>query len=173
MCPRPPAPITTARVPEPRTGIAFLTAWIAVSPASASAAMSFGSSPCPSLTTDRALVCRYSANPPSRPIPGKLPFAQCMSSPSRHARHNPHVMNGCTITVSPTATLVTPEPTSSIQPAFSCPGTYGNTTPDFSAHCPSWICRSVRHNPAAPIRTTTSNGPDNFGSAISSTFRSS
>ena len=43
--PRPPAPITTTRVPAPSTAIAFLTAWIAVSPASANAAMSFGSRP--------------------------------------------------------------------------------------------------------------------------------
>ena len=32
MWPRPPAPITTARVPAPSTGIAFLTAWMAVRP---------------------------------------------------------------------------------------------------------------------------------------------
>ena len=42
MCPRPPAPITTALVLAPSTGIAFLTAWIAVSPASASAAIEDG-----------------------------------------------------------------------------------------------------------------------------------
>ena len=42
MWPRPPAPITTTRVPGPSTGSAFFTAWIAVRPASARAAMSFG-----------------------------------------------------------------------------------------------------------------------------------
>ena len=31
-----------------------------------------------------------------------------MSSPRRHGRHSPQEMNGCTITVSPTSTLVTP-----------------------------------------------------------------
>ena len=93
-----------------------------------------------------------------------------MSSPARQARHSPHVMNGCTITVSPTSTLVTPEPTSCTQPAFSCPGVYGSSTPDFSAHCPSWMCRSVRHSPAAPMRTTTSSGPLIFGSSTSSSF---
>ena len=128
MWPRPPAPITTAWVPAVSTGIAFLTAWIAVRPASASAAMSFGSSPGPSFTTDRAEVNRKSANPPSRLIPGNEPFKQCMSSPRRHGPHSPQVMYGWTITVSPTSTLVTAEPTSWIQPAFSCPGVYGNTT---------------------------------------------
>src|SRR3954468_23313690 len=118
MCPSPPAPMTTVRVPAPMTGIAFLTAWIAVSPASASAAMSAGWSDGSSFTTDRALVSRYSAKPPSRLMPGNEPFSQCMSSPLRQARHSPHVMNGWTITVSPTSTFVTPEPISWIQPAF-------------------------------------------------------
>ena len=122
MWPSPPAPITTAFVPAPRTGIAFLTAWIAVRPASASAAICVGCSDGSSLTTERALVCRYSANPPSRLMPGNDPLTQCMSSPRRHGRHSPHEMNGWTITVSPTSTLVTPEPTSSTQPAFSWPG---------------------------------------------------
>ena len=111
--------MTTARVPGPRTGIAFLTAWIAVSPASASAAMSLGCSDASSLTTERALVCRSSAKPPSRLIPGNDPLTQCMSSPRRHGRHSPQLMNGWTITVSPISTLVTPEPTSCTQPAFS------------------------------------------------------
>ena len=105
--PRPPAPITTTLVPEPSTGTAFLTAWMAVSPASASAAMSFGSSDGSSLTTERALVNRKSAKPPSRLMPGNEPFTQCMSSPARHGRHSPQVMNGWTITVSPTSTFVT------------------------------------------------------------------
>ena len=122
MWPSPPAPITTAFVPAPSTGIAFLTAWIAVSPASASAAIDAGSSDGSSFTTDRAEVCRNCANPPSRLIPGNDPFTQCMSSPRRHGRHSPHEMNGWTITVSPTSTLVTPEPISCTQPAFSWPG---------------------------------------------------
>ena len=122
MWPSPPAPITTTLVPAASTGIAFLTAWIAVSPASASAAMSLGSSPGSSLTTDRADVCRKSAKPPSRLIPGNDPFTQCMSSPERQAAHSPQVMNGCTMTVSPTSTFVTPDPTSWTQPAFSWPG---------------------------------------------------
>ena len=108
--------------PAPRTGIAFLTAWIAVRPASASAAISAGCSDGSSLTTERALVCRYSAKPPSRLMPGNEPFSQCMSSPRRQARHSPQVMNGWTMTVSPTSTFVTPAPTSWTQPAFSWPG---------------------------------------------------
>ena len=58
-------------------------------------------------------------------MPGNEPFSQCMSSPARQARHSPQVMNGCTMTVSPTSTFVTPEPTSWIQPAFSWPGRVG------------------------------------------------
>ena len=34
---------------------------------------------------------------------------------------------------------------------------------DFSAHWPSRMCRSVRHTPAPPILTTTSNGPVGVG----------
>ena len=71
MCPSPPAPMTTTRVPGPSTGMAFLTAWMAVRPASASAAMLAGSSEGSSLTTERALVCRYSAKPPSMPEAGE------------------------------------------------------------------------------------------------------
>src|SRR6185369_2762070 len=58
-------------VPAPTTGIAFLTAWMAVSPASASAAIEAGSSDGSSLTTERALVSRKFAKPPSRLMPGK------------------------------------------------------------------------------------------------------
>ena len=92
MWPRPPAPITTARVPGESTGSVFLTAWIAVRPASASAAMSFGSKDGSSLITDRALVSRKSANPPSSLIPGKRPLTQCMSSPRRQEAQSPQVM---------------------------------------------------------------------------------
>ena len=99
-----------------------MTAWIAVRPASASAAIEVGSSDGSSLTTERALVCSSSAKPPSRSMPGKEPLTQCMSSPRRQGRHSPQEMNGCTITVSPTSTFVTPEPTSWTQPAFSWPG---------------------------------------------------
>ena len=53
-------------------------------------------------------------------------FAQCMSLPARQARHSPQVGVGCRITVSPTATLVTAEPTSCTQPAFSWPIVYGS-----------------------------------------------
>jgi hypothetical protein len=74
------------------------------------------------LTTERALVSRKSAKPPSRLMPGNEPLTQCMSSPRRHGVHSPHEMNGCTITVSPTSTFETPEPISCTQPAFSCPG---------------------------------------------------
>ena len=120
--PRPPAPITTALVPGPRTGIAFLTAWIAVSPASASAAIALGSRDGSSLTTERALVNRKSANPPSRLMPGKEPLRQCMSSPARQGGQGPQEIYGFTITVSPTSTLVTAGPIACTQPAFSCPG---------------------------------------------------
>ena len=109
-------------MPAPSTGIAFLTAWIAVSPASASAAIEAGSSDGSSLTTERALVSRKSAKPPSRLMPGNEPLTQCMSSPRRHGVQSPQEMNGCTITVSPTSTFETPEPISCTQPAFSCPG---------------------------------------------------
>ena len=88
-------------------------------PASASAATSCGWVFGSSLMQARAEVSRYSAIPPSRDRPGNSLFTQCMSSPARQARHSPQVGVGCRITVSPTATLVTAEPTSCTQPAFS------------------------------------------------------
>ena len=69
----------------------------------------------------RAEVSRYSAMPPSVDRPGNVLLMQCMSSPARQAWHSPQVGVGCRITVSPTATLVTAEPTSDTQPAFSWP----------------------------------------------------
>ncbi len=124
MCPSPPAPCTTAVVPGCSNGTAFRTAWYAVRPASASAATSAGSMKGSSFTQARADVRMYSAMPPSWPErPGKKASAQCMSSPARQAGHSPQLGCGCRITVSPTATLVTPSPTEWIQPAFSCPST--------------------------------------------------
>ena len=92
-------------------------------PASASAATSLGWVLGSSLTQHRAEVSRYSAMPPSWDRPGNELFSQCMSSPARQAWHSPQVGVGCRMTVSPTATLVTAEPTSATQPAFSWPST--------------------------------------------------
>ena len=91
-----------------------------------------------------------------------------MSSPARQARHSPQVGVGCRITVSPTATLVTAEPTSCTQPAFSWPRMYGSGVPIAASHWPSMMCRSVRHTPAPPIFTITSSGPVMVGSGTSS-----
>src|ERR1700704_4456638 len=137
-------------------------------PASASAPTSLGSVFGSSLTQARAEVSRYSAMPPSVLSPGKDPLRQCMSLPARQARHNPQVGVGCRITVSPGATLVTPEPTSCTQPAFSWPSVYGSVTPLLDAHWPSMMCRSVLQRPAPPIFTITSSGPETFGSGTSS-----
>src|SRR5215208_4958744 len=136
--------------------------------------MSFGSRMGSSLTTARALVFKRSAKPPSREMPVNSPFSQCMSSPARHARHRPQVMSGWQITVSPTSTLVTAEPTSSTQPEFSCPSTYGRSVLSGSCigcHWPSMTWMSVRQSPAAPTRTITSSGFSMVGSSISSTLR--
>ncbi len=67
--------------------------------------------------------------------------------------------------MSPTATLVTAEPTSCTQPAFSCPIVYGSDTSIASSHWPWMMCRSVRHTPAPPTFTTTSKGSLTVGSA--------
>ena len=90
-------------------------------PASASAATSLGWVAGSSLTHARSAVSRNSAMPPSPDSPGNVLLRQCMSSPARQARQSPQVGVGCRITVSPTATLDTAEPTSCTQPAFSCP----------------------------------------------------
>ena len=90
-------------------------------PASASAATSCGRVSGLSLMQARAEVSMYSAMPPSLDSPGNSLFSQCMSSPARQAWHSPSVGVGCRMTVSPTATLVTAEPTSCTQPAFSWP----------------------------------------------------
>ena len=71
------------------------------------------------------------------------------------------------MTLSPSRTLVTAEPTACTQPAFSWPIVYGSVTPDFSSHCPSRMWRSVRHTPAPPILTMTSNGPVASGTSTS------
>ena len=95
-------------------------------------------------------------------------FSQCMSSPARQAWHSPQVGVGCRMTVSPTATLVTAEPTSCTQPAFSWPRMYGSGVPIAASHWPSMMCRSVRHTPAPPIFTITSSGRVIVGSGTSS-----
>ena len=125
MWPRPPAPMTTHRSRGVRRRAALAAAWYAVRPASASAATADGSSESSSLTTLRAEVRRYSAYPPWVSMPGNALVSQCTSSPDRQARHSPHVISGCTITLSPSRTLVTAEPTASTQPAFSWPIVYG------------------------------------------------
>ena len=81
MWPRPPAPITTARVPAPSTGIAFLTAWIAVRPGVGERRDVLGLERRLELDHRAREVCRKSAKPPSRLMPGNEPFTQCMSSP--------------------------------------------------------------------------------------------
>ena len=106
--------------------------------------------------------------PPSRDRPGNSLFSQCMSSPARQARHSPQVGVGCRMTVSPTATLVTAEPTWCTQPAFSWPRMYGSGVCIRSSHWPSMMCRSVRQTPAPPILTMTSSGPLITGSGTSS-----
>ena len=60
------------------------------------------------------------------------------------------------------ATVVTPAPTSSTQPAFSWPRTSGSVTPAGSIN-PSIACRSVAQTPAPPIRTSTSSGGRSSG----------
>src|ERR1700677_1918166 len=97
------------------------TAWYAVMPASASAATSAGLVAGLSLMHARAEVSRYSAIPPSVDSPGNELLMQCMSSPARQAWHSPQVGVGCRMTVSPTATFVTADPTAETQPAFSWP----------------------------------------------------
>ena len=93
-------------------------------PASASAATSAGFVDGSSGTQARAVVRRYSAMPPSLfDSPGKNAFWHCMSRPARQGRHSPQLGCGCRITVSPTATFVTPAPISATQPAFSWPMT--------------------------------------------------
>src|SRR6202035_5602604 len=134
----------------------------------ASAATSRGRVFGSSFTQARAEVSRYSAIPPSVERPGNVEFSQCMSSPAQQARHRAQVGVGCRITVSPTATLVTAEPTSCTQPAFSWPRMEGSGVPIAASHWPSMMCRSVRHTPAPPIFTITSSGPVTFGSGTSS-----
>src|SRR4026208_1211000 len=96
-------------------------------------------------------------------MPGNALASQCTSSPERQARHSPHVLSGGTIPLSPSRPFVPAGPTASTQPAFSWPIVYGSCTFDFSAHWPSRMCRSVRHTPAPPILTITSNGPGRSG----------
>ena len=107
MWPRPPAPMTTTLRPRAEHRDRLLDRVDRGQPRVGERGDVGRRSDGSSLTTDRALVSRKSAKPPSRLMPGNEPFSQCMSSPERHARHSPQVMNGCTMTVSPTSTLVT------------------------------------------------------------------
>src|SRR5881628_2966405 len=134
--------MTTTLLPLVVRLAAFLTARIAVSPASASGATSSGARSW-IRTNDRSEVRRTSAKPPSAVIPGNTRFSQCMSSPIRHGRHVPSVMTGCTMTFSPFLNEVTASPTSWTTPAFSWPKVYGRFTWTFSRQTPSTICRSV------------------------------
>jgi hypothetical protein len=120
-CPSPPTPMTTQRDPGASRAAAFLAARYAVIPASANGATSLGSRRSSSLMSERSDVRRKFAKPPSMLRPGNSPFSQYMSSPRRQPRQTPQLINGCTITGSPGATLSTASPTTSTQPAFSCP----------------------------------------------------
>ena len=102
-------------------GIALRTAWYAVMPASASAATSFGSRGRVELDAGARRRQQQLGHPAVAVEPGEHALAAMHVSPARQARHSPQVGVGCRITVSPTATFVTAEPTSCTQPAFSCP----------------------------------------------------
>src|SRR5215213_8535246 len=54
------------------------------------------------------------------------------------------------MTVSPTCTELTAEPTSCTHPAFSWP-TMNGSPGDVKSHMPSRTCRSVRQTPAPPV----------------------
>ena len=87
----------------------------------------------------------------------------------------PQVRCGWQITASPGLTEVTPEPTSSTQPAFSWPMMNGSRWPSWSMmsfQTPSMMCRSVRQSPAAPTFTITSSGFMMVGSRTFSILRS-
>ena len=91
MCPSPPAPTTTAVDPGGRSGTARLTARYAASPPSAKPAAWTGVVDGSSLTSDRALVRRQSANPPSTIAPENWNRSQSWSAPARHGPHLPQV----------------------------------------------------------------------------------
>ena len=101
-------------------------------------------------------------------IPGNDWSAQCISSPRAQAPHRPQLTTGWTITASPGFTERTSGPTSSTQPAFSCPRTKGSSTSTRSRKKPSMTWRSVRQRPAPPTLTITSDPPATCGAGTSS-----
>src|SRR5262245_9689354 len=152
--------------PGRSNGVRRRTTWYAVSPASAWGATSTGSTPAGSLTTDRSGTTTSSAKPPSTVSPVNWWRSQCMSFPRRQAMQRPQLWGGYRITASPGATVETPSPTASTQPAFSWPRTRGIVTPAGSIN-PSIVCRSVAQTPAPPMRTSTSVTPVGSGSGRS------
>src|ERR1700722_4408712 len=93
-----------------------------------------------------------SARPPrSTSGPRSRQYRGC---PSRQFRQDPHHGQPIT-TLSPTATLVTPEPTAATIPAPSCPSTPGAG----NGMSPSRAIASVWHTPVATTFTSASPGP--------------
>ena len=88
--------------------------------------------------------------------------------PAWQFRQKPQAtLNGIT-TRSPSSRPVTPLPTSSTRPRFSCP----NTMPGSAAVRPSYMCRSLPQMQAEVIRTIASSGCSMRGSGTSSTATS-
>ncbi len=77
-------------------------------PASASGATSIGVMLALSFISERSLVMKYSAKPPSMPRPGNMPLSQYMSSPWRQFGRCRTERNGWQITASPRFTDFTP-----------------------------------------------------------------
>ena len=95
------------------------------------------------------------SRPPARPRSTSGPRSrQYRGCPSRQFRQDPHHGQPIT-TLSPTATLVTPEPTAATIPAPSCPSTPGAG----NGISPSRAIASVWHTPLATTFTSASPGP--------------
>src|SRR5215472_11647894 len=98
-------------------------------------------------------------HPPATRGPSDRQYLGC---PSRQLRHCPHHGQPIT-TLSPTATSVTPGPTSATMPAPSWPSTPGGG----KGRSPSRVIASVWHTPVATICTRTSPGPGGSSSTSS------
>src|SRR5882757_1818186 len=108
-------------------------------------------------------MATYPYAPPAKP---GFTVRQKPVYPARQFLQKPQAtLNGIT-TRSPVVREVTPWPTSSITPRFSCP----NTMPASAAVRPSYMCRSDPQIAEDVIRTITSFGCWILGSSTSATF---
>ena len=180
--------ITTCRAPACRLTIAAMIP-IGPAPVTSTSSPSIGnaSAVCTALpngskiaATPHSTGCRctqalvdgratYSANAPSTCTPMPRVLMHRWRRPARQLRHRPQTRCPSPLTMSPTCTSITLEPTSTTSPENSCPTVRGGLTVPAAHSSQASICRSVPQIPVAFTATSTSPGPTaGIGTSMSS-----